>query len=591
MFRLKTDRFIITIVVLVVLGALNVTALWIVSPVFQSGTYRTGAMQRAEHFTFPLDFSSDNQLVDVRFTVDAARFVVNQWTFSVDDCLRNIKVNGISVNNPQLPYCNYSKGIIVDLGNSLRPGLNDIQIELENYGGPGKLEVAVSWTDPLLLMLSGSFITLITLCVVILLRKLHSTKRSAWLIVAVTFGCFLRILYFFQTSSTVRAHDVDGHLEYIRYIMSHWTIPPLKDGWEFFQAPLYYYVSALITTLGTYWGLAASMTLHLQITALCYSIGSLLAAVWIGKHLFHRKGERLASLFFILIVGLTPSIVFFAARINNDVLAHLLAFLTLALIMRWWQIGTNAYLVTSVIMLSFAVLTKTSALLLVPVLFLLLMLRQGLSRRKRIVCMGIALSILLLLTGWYFVLRFGIEHQNSVVANVTNLNGALRVDVSIATLGEFNPIRMIQIPFNNPWSDTAGRQYFWEYFFRSAFFGEFEHSRTLLPLASFLIAFALALMPFMVFGLVLSLRKYRMQSLPLLLTSLILVLGQTIFRQRNPFSTAEDFRHSVILIIPAAYYIALGIEESTAGWRLVGRFFFAGWACCCTLFLVFLGVV
>ena len=49
------------------------------------------------------------------------------------------------------------------------------------------------------------------------------------------------------TYAHARSHfDWQGHLDYIQYIAKHWKVPIATDGWEMFQPPLYYLISAVI---------------------------------------------------------------------------------------------------------------------------------------------------------------------------------------------------------------------------------------------------------------------------------------------------------------------------------------------------------
>jgi hypothetical protein len=38
---------------------------------------------------------------------------------------------------------------------------------------------------------------------------------------------------------------VGGHIDYVQYMFTHWSVPPAQGGWEFYQPPLYYFLSAL----------------------------------------------------------------------------------------------------------------------------------------------------------------------------------------------------------------------------------------------------------------------------------------------------------------------------------------------------------
>jgi hypothetical protein len=44
--------------------------------------------------------------------------------------------------------------------------------------------------------------------------------------------------------------DAGSHVEYITYIQEHWSLPSPTQGWEMFQGPLYYALSACLLTAG-----------------------------------------------------------------------------------------------------------------------------------------------------------------------------------------------------------------------------------------------------------------------------------------------------------------------------------------------------
>ncbi len=43
--------------------------------------------------------------------------------------------------------------------------------------------------------------------------------------------------------------DWSGHVDYIRYVATNWRVPVATEGWEMFQPPLYYFLSAIVYKL------------------------------------------------------------------------------------------------------------------------------------------------------------------------------------------------------------------------------------------------------------------------------------------------------------------------------------------------------
>lgn len=48
-------------------------------------------------------------------------------------------------------------------------------------------------------------------------------------------------------------YDAQAHMEYIRYVAERWSLPLASEGWQMFQAPLYYMVSAPLYAAASLW--------------------------------------------------------------------------------------------------------------------------------------------------------------------------------------------------------------------------------------------------------------------------------------------------------------------------------------------------
>jgi hypothetical protein len=205
-------------------------------------------------------------------------------------------------------------------------------------------------------------------------------------------------------------YDVDGHLQYIEYIVRKGGIPLADQGWQMFQAPLYHLVSAPLylgfrRLLGPIEAAHALRVVPLLCGALqvelCYRI----------LRRLHPRREDLQALGTVL-GGLLPINVYLSQNLANE---PLMALFSSALILvslellrdpgARWRTGTFVLLGT---LLGLAALTKTSAVLLFPVLALLLataaVLRFG-SRaapRRTLSALALVVGPAALVCGWYY---------------------------------------------------------------------------------------------------------------------------------------------------------------------------------------------
>jgi hypothetical protein len=215
-----------------------------------------------------------------------------------------------------------------------------------------------------------------------------------------------------------------------------------------------------------------------------------------------------------------------------------------------------------------ALLTKDSGLVLLAVLFLLLVSRRDLPWRRKLARAGVGALIVLVLTGWYPLLRFLAEHDIRQTLSLGNamMNPRLTVGNHLADYVTFNPVAMLRLPFNDTWWDVARRQNFWEFFFRSAFFGEFSFAKQRGIAVAILVCGFLAL-PILARGLWRAVRERHPSLAPLLLTTFLLLAAALAYRWLHPASPNQDFRFSILLCIPLAYFAVIGALSPPRWWK------------------------
>lgn len=513
-----------------------------------------------------LPSSEGMQSIALAFSLTLHPMHARVFQIIADDCVQSLTVNGQAVGQGLIPFCDLSRGRVLRLGSHLHAGTNRILMTIQNVGGPASYTWRIAWQDPLLLSLRILLLVGLLAGAILVAKGLALSRWQQTFFGIFCIGCALRLLYVFQTPYQMRAYDADGHLEYIQYVAQHLALPPIWNGWEFYQAPLYYVLTGLWVSIGSAYGRALPLlTRDIQWIAFFSSVLTLGTLGWIATLLFSRKEKKERLLFFALL-SVLPSIVFLSPRINNDVLLLLWEVLCFGFLLLWWQRGQWRHWWIALLLLALSILTKTNGLLLVPVAFLLLACRRHLPLKRKALVGAMSLLLLTLLTGWIFTLREGISLSQPLVANTGNLSSALYVRNSVETFTEFNPLRMILTPYNNPWDDAAGRQYFWEYFFKSAFFGEFDLGSPLRPLASAVLFSALLSLLFAVYGAWMSIRKEGFSALPLSCTAIFLLLGHALHRSITPHSCAQDFRFSLLVSIPVLFFLVRGIKWIRSPW-------------------------
>lgn len=405
-------------------------------------------------------------------------------------------------------------------------------------------------------------------------------------------GTGLRLLYVSATPYTVRSHDIDEHLNYIDSIARHGTLPVDDHLSVAYHPPLYFLLGAAVRFSALRLSLSDENGWKLvQLLSVALSLVALASGLSTGLSVLRGERSLLPFALFGSVLATIPSFVFASGRINNDILAALFSFLALDMLLRWWKGKGMRYWYVCLLCLSGALLSKANALLLLPIAFGCLILIPRLRPSQKLLHVCCSLLLICAVAGMYFLPRWEREHdlRTVLVGNVGKLTNFVENTPSHFLV--FHPVQLLAHPFNDPFNDSERRQYFWEYFFRSALYGEFSFDSAFRPLALALILSALLALPFALLALGRDILRGRSSpTLPLWLAVIVLLLGHVAFRAAFPYSSSQDFRYSLTLLLPLAYYAVAewrSLPPLLQSLRATALLVFAGSSCA---FLVLLAV-
>lgn len=550
-------------------------------PTFLEGTY-TAQGHAPKKFSLP--FRAKPEAPEVTYEVPVLLPEVHptlyQMSYSV--CLEELTVNGKEVPLPvtkrstfHLPHCYAGLGIRFDLSDFLHPGRNDIRLRvtqeepiLMQYLGiiPSTMDPLVLRTNVLVLLLIGSYLLLM-----IAILRLQGNLRFLFLLLGA--GTLLRILYLASSPYSFHAPDWQGHVEYIQYLARNFAIPPAQLGWETYHPPLYYAFSAAWLRASEALGRTGELLLHdLQVGSLLLSVGTLSAGLWVGTLLFPKKEERVQLLLFGALLVTFPGLLYTSSRINNDALLSLLLFLGMGLLLRFFENATLRNWIALSITIGAAILTKLNALSLLPIALLTLIAKKSLPPSRKALFTTVFLGILIIITGWFFVLRFGFEGERSLVGNAHRIHPIARVQNSIGSFLSFQPLRVLTHPYAGPIPVDTGENEFLEYFFKSSYFGGYGFGYELLTLSTLMLTAGFLFFFLAIFGFLHEGRRCKPTlPFPLWITPLILLTAHILYRLAFPLTTSQDFRYSILLTIPLCAYAVRGVEELPAWLKEIGR--------------------
>jgi tetratricopeptide (TPR) repeat protein len=223
--------------------------------------------------------------------------------------------------------------------------------------------------------------------------------------------------------------DWGGHLDYINYILRKKALPLADDGWQMYQPPLYYVLSAFI--IGPFgWSASAdSAVLALRAVSALTGIAHVVLVFLCLRLLFpNQPGRQIVGL---LLAGFLPANLCLSHHITNENLAALFVTAALYFSLRLLRAGTSSVRLTVAAgaCLGLALLTKFSAVLVLPVIVGALAWNTVRSlkskvqspgtaeggeetgdRRQRAGRIGVVLGVCAVVCGWHYARvwhRFG----------------------------------------------------------------------------------------------------------------------------------------------------------------------------------------
>lgn len=167
----------------------------------------------------------------------------------------------------------------------------------------------LNWLKVVLLTLWGA-------AVFALSNRFTWGTAAAWPIVV---AGLLAFQYVEVITPWLRQHDVGGHREYIDYLGTHFRLPPVQQGWETWQPPLYY-LAAVFWRFSFPLGTFDDPFRPVQFLAALLYVATIGCGMWILRRLHLKRWEAVWATAFL---ALLPGNLFFAARINNDILLPL----------------------------------------------------------------------------------------------------------------------------------------------------------------------------------------------------------------------------------------------------------------------------
>lgn len=557
---LKTPEFVTAICFLVFL-ALGISS--------NISVKNVNFVQDGKKENVSLPFGRDieiNKPFDMEFDiVSPYNFSYNMWIIP-DDCADKVAVGDNVIDLSKFKdNCSFSKGFLLPdsvIAPYRQSGTTHYVMTLRNMGGPGgfmffvKMNSVVGYAINVLAFIS------LALFFAFVARRLRLGKT---LIALLVIGILFRCAFFMAMPYKKFSMDVEGHIEYLQYVIENHSVPGDQDCWSCYHPPVYYVAASPFYVLSEFLGLPG--TTGLQSFSLLLSVLTAFFGVLFLRKILEGRPLILASslwIFWPLMIMVTP-------RIGNDTLFYLMHVLCMWAGINYVKEGRGNYLLASVLTSALALWTKSTGV--VSVAFAFIFAVSGFFANKRL--HKPSKTEIVSWVAFVVVFVTFVVHRargSELVANANALNSAMRVPNFAFNYLYFDLRNFLEYPFTSGWDSAMGRDFFWNFMLKSSMFGEWS----MLPTANG--RFWATMMSVFLLGLIVyAIRGFWKTRLGLvhwilLLQGVAFIAALMALRIKYPFACSNDFRYILPILLSFAPFVAMGVtlKDSSTSWKVCG---------------------
>jgi len=309
----------------------------------------------------------------------------------------------------------------------------------ESRLGEKKGPVQKSLRYPIYMMLFGAYLLFILLAVNP--RRIFIDRNRVWgensvfnlsrlLSLTPYFVIIIIILVINLHNTTIYSYkrsgfDWGGHVEYIKYIASKWRAPIATEGWEMFQPPFYYFLSAIIYKLFGGEATEPGSLKAVQIMGTLSGVANACFAWLVLRKLFEKN--HLIQLLGFSTVAFLPMCLYMNPLISNEIFSGSIISLAIYLLIRYGfeaRIKIRHAIILGVVV-GLALLSKYTAtfvfLTAVTVLTIRVLINSS-TRRREAAILALFLAIVFALSGWLYIRNF-VKFHDPFIGNWDKKSG------------------------------------------------------------------------------------------------------------------------------------------------------------------------
>lgn len=409
--------------------------------------------------------------------------------------------------------------------------------------------------------------------------------RSTLTAVMVT-GIALRVCYMLFTDSGTRTHDVYrdewGHIDYIRYIAYHYALPPVNTC-QAYHPPIHHIIAAAVLNIGRLF--LENEALRLKLIQVVMVFLNTLTLLFFYKALKLSNCSNTAVVAGVSLFAFHPTNIFFAPKINNDNTLMFFYMLSFYFLLKWANTRNVKSIVLLSVFTSMAILTKLSAVILLPIIFaaflttLITYRKDYRSYIKQFTVFGL---ITIPLAFSYALRNYMLFHQSPGYVPSFG-KGFTPTFYNLMYLPVDNLFRN---PFNN--GGLQGGEFFTEFLLKSSLFGEWKYPGLENVAVMLIVTAVINTAAALICNLTLKKDELWKYGYIFILNLIIPVVLAVKFRMAFPVACSQDFRYIAPVLISTGYLTGKAADKlKDSGFVILKGMVFVSITVFCTLSAVF----
>lgn len=406
-----------------------------------------------------------------------------------------------------------------------------------------------------------------------LYAKILTWQRAIFLLFFL--GFFLRIAYVIYTGYTIRQHDVwhvdsgKGHMAYIQYIANNLAIPDTNATWQFYHPPLHHILAGLLYRFLDRGGMQDTLIAEkLQFLTAFYSCMTMVVCDRILVNMKLKDSSRFIGLALIVF---QPTYMQVGGDLNNDMLATLLATLSVLYMIKWWNDSKIGYIIPCGLFLGLSMMTKLSgAVLAFPFAFLFLWkFIQNIKKPWNLMGQYAAFGFISIPIGMWYPIRNLIKFNQDIlyVPGFSTTDNQYIGGYSVLKRLFSFPTAQLTTPYQT-WGGSHGNGYnIFLSLFKTSLFGEHEMGGgfwSYLILLVFVLITLAAVYYLLWDGLDIgTIRRNPVHGMWSVLW-VSMMISYVLFCIKYPFICSQDFRYLTITLPALAVYFARWFEKTNS---------------------------